>query len=160
MTEGSGELRPAWHSGGWSTCLARQFGKEVEAACSPIQFALSTRAGADCVEVPKLCGLLHSPDSHMRNPRLRHHIRQGEGGEQGDLLMPLLFSSGVHNSLAKSNHTLRPSLHMLASLDDAYILSEPERARVQRHGSVVTDNSVACGQNQCVESGMDSASRS
>ena len=30
----------------WS---ARQFGKEVEAACSPYQFALSTRAGTDCV---------------------------------------------------------------------------------------------------------------
>ena len=29
--------------------LARQFGKAVEAACSPYQFALSTRAGADCV---------------------------------------------------------------------------------------------------------------
>ena len=29
--------------------FARQFGKEVEAACSPFQFALSTRAGVDCV---------------------------------------------------------------------------------------------------------------
>ena len=29
--------------------LARQFGKEVEAACSPHQFALSTRTGTDCV---------------------------------------------------------------------------------------------------------------
>ena len=29
--------------------LARQFGKEVEAACSPFQLSLSTRAGTDCV---------------------------------------------------------------------------------------------------------------
>ena len=29
--------------------LARQFGGEVEAACAPRQFALSTRAGTDCV---------------------------------------------------------------------------------------------------------------
>ena len=29
--------------------LARQFGPEVEAACAPYQFALSTRAGTDCV---------------------------------------------------------------------------------------------------------------
>ena len=29
--------------------LARQFGREVEEACSPFQFALSTRAGVDCV---------------------------------------------------------------------------------------------------------------
>jgi hypothetical protein len=29
--------------------LARQFGGEIEEACSPYQFALSTRAGTDCV---------------------------------------------------------------------------------------------------------------
>ena len=29
--------------------LARQFSKDVEAACAPFQFALSTRAGVDCV---------------------------------------------------------------------------------------------------------------
>ena len=29
--------------------LARQFGPAVEATCSPFQFALSTRAGTDCV---------------------------------------------------------------------------------------------------------------
>ena len=29
--------------------LARQFSKEVEDACAPFQFALSTRAGVDCV---------------------------------------------------------------------------------------------------------------
>ena len=28
--------------------LARQFGPEIEAACAPFQFALSTRAGTDC----------------------------------------------------------------------------------------------------------------
>ena len=29
--------------------LARQFGAAVEATCAPFQFALSTRAGVDCV---------------------------------------------------------------------------------------------------------------
>ena len=29
--------------------LARQFSRQVEAACAPFQFALSTRAGVDCV---------------------------------------------------------------------------------------------------------------
>ena len=28
-----------------------------------------------------------------------HHIHQGEGGEQGDALMPLLFSLGQHSAL-------------------------------------------------------------
>ena len=32
-----------------SKTLAHQFGREVEQACSPFQFALSTRAGVDCV---------------------------------------------------------------------------------------------------------------
>ena len=31
----------------------------------------------------------------------RHEIRQHEGGEQGDPLMPLLFSLAIHNSLAE-----------------------------------------------------------
>ena len=35
--------------------LARQFGQEVERVCSPFQFALSTRAGVDCVGMQ--CGL-------------------------------------------------------------------------------------------------------
>ena len=30
-------------------CLALQFAKTVESVCSPFQFALSTRAGTDCV---------------------------------------------------------------------------------------------------------------
>ena len=30
----------------------------------------------------------------------RHNIEQHEGGEQGDPLMPLLFSLAIHNALA------------------------------------------------------------
>ena len=37
-----------------------------------------------------------------------NHIRQGEGGEQGDPLMPLLFSLGVHNSLVEGNRNHAP----------------------------------------------------
>ena len=33
----------------WRSPLARQFGAEVEKVCAPVQFALSTRAGMDCV---------------------------------------------------------------------------------------------------------------
>ena len=32
-----------------ASCLARVVGKEVEAACAPFQYALSTRAGTECV---------------------------------------------------------------------------------------------------------------
>ena len=60
------------------------------------------------LEVPKKRGLLPfarfacaEPTSYVWEDKDggRHHTRQGEGREQGDPLMPLLFSLGVHNSL-------------------------------------------------------------
>ena len=57
----------------------------------------------------------------------RHHIIQGEGGEQGDPLMPLLYSLGVHNSLVEGKRTMRRGEYLLAYLDDTFILSQPER---------------------------------
>ena len=128
--------------------LARQFAHEVEAACAPFQFALSTRAGTDCVghavraateanqqatvlsidgvgaydyvhrssmmakllEIPDLRGLLPFVRNTYGQPScckwtdakgVRHDIHQHEGGEQGDLLMPLLFSLAVHNVLVE-----------------------------------------------------------
>ena len=96
--------------------------KDVEDVCSLFQFALSTRAGTDCVvhavraltepglecdvmlaklhDEPRLHGLLpfvralcfEQSCCRWRESVVQHPIRQGEGGEQGDLLMPLLFS--------------------------------------------------------------------
>ena len=111
----------------------------VEETCAPFQFALSTRAGTDCVdhairaatdadheatvlsidgvgayghvhqsamlskllEVPSLQPLLPFVRAAYTEPARykwqddeghRHDIEQHEGGEQGDPLMPLLFS--------------------------------------------------------------------
>ena len=36
-----------------------------------------------------------------------HEIHQGEGGEQGDPLMPLLFALGLHKSLVEAQAWLR-----------------------------------------------------
>ena len=52
-----------------------------------------------------------------------------KGGEQGDTLMPLLFSLGVHNSLVEGKRSMRPGEYLLAYLDDTFILSQSERAR-------------------------------
>ena len=56
-----------------------------------------------------------------------HTIPQGEGGEQGDPLMPLLFSVGQHSSLEAVGAQLRRGEHLLAFLDDIHMVTRPER---------------------------------
>ena len=152
--------------------LARQFGAEVERGDASFQFALSTRAGTDCVghaarlatdpdpratvlsidgvgahdhvlrsamlgkllEVDSLRGLLpfvratyaqpsccHWQDDHGRFRQIRQH----EGGEQGDPLMPLLFCLAVHSALMAVQEQLLPGECIFAFLDDVYALSSP-----------------------------------
>ena len=47
-------------------------------------------------------------------------ISQGEGGEQGDTLMPLLFALGQHGSLETTARTLCEVSFMFAFLDDIF----------------------------------------
>ena len=54
-------------------------------------------------------------------------IQQGEGGEQGDPLMPALFALGQHQALVAVQETLQPSERLLAFLDDVYVASVPAR---------------------------------
>ena len=56
-------------------------------------------------------------------------ITQHEGGEQGDPLMPLLFSLAVHNGLTEVQEQLVPGECLFAFLDDVYALCSPERTR-------------------------------
>ena len=58
-----------------------------------------------------------------------HVIMQGEGGEQGDALMPALFSLGLAEALREAQANLLPDELVIAYLDDLYIVSSPERAR-------------------------------
>ena len=121
--------------------MAQQLGKAVEEATAPHQYAMSTRAGTECVahalqvltemdpqttivsidgvgaydsisRKAMLEALMAMPGGSAALPFVRlfygqpsrylwededgdvHHIYQGEGGEQGDALMPLLFSLG------------------------------------------------------------------
>ena len=55
-----------------------------------------------------------------------HTIDQGEGGEQGDPLMLLLFSLGQHGALEAVQRSLRDGERMLAYLDDIYIVTSPD----------------------------------
>ena len=49
-----------------------------------------------------------------------HDVQQGEGGEQGDPLMPSLFGLGQHHALVEARARLHPSNTLYAFLDDIY----------------------------------------
>ena len=52
-----------------------------------------------------------------------HTIDQGEGGEQGNALMPLLYSLGQHGALQKlHSEELREEETLLAFLDDTHVV--------------------------------------
>ena len=60
---------------------------------------------------------------------VRKQVWQHEGGEQGDPLMPLLFSLAVHDALSAVKERMLPGEELFAFLDDVYILCAPERCR-------------------------------
>ena len=57
-----------------------------------------------------------------------HEVHQGEGGEQGDPLMPHLYALGQHAALEDARGQLRPGEAIFAYLDDVYVLCQPARA--------------------------------
>ena len=58
---------------------------------------------------------------------ITQYISQGEGGEQDDPLMPLLFALGQHGALEAIHERMRPGEHLMAFLDDIYTACRPER---------------------------------
>ena len=58
-----------------------------------------------------------------------HEVWQGEGGEQGDPLMPALYALAQHDSLARARSQLHPNDFLLAFLDDLYSVTSRSRAR-------------------------------
>ena len=154
--------------------ISQQIGSVVESATAPFQYALSTRAGCECVahalqalsEVDErttimsmdgtsaydlisrramLAGLAHIEGGREVLPFVKlffgapsqcwweddegvvHQIHQGEGGEQGDVMMPLLFSLGQHNALHAVQERLLPNERIFAFLDDVYVVCLPDR---------------------------------
>ena len=155
--------------------VAQQVSSNMERATAPYQYALSTRAGCECVShvVQVLCeanphttiisvdgvsaydtisreammhGLLGMEGGENFLPFVRqfygrvsqylwddvegvtHTISQGEGGDQGDPLMPMLYSLGQHRALEAVNRSLRPGETLMAFLDDVYVVTpDPDR---------------------------------
>ena len=54
-------------------------------------------------------------------------VPQGEGGEQGDPLMLMLFAFGQHGALAATQARMRVGEHVFAYQDDIYTVSRPTR---------------------------------
>ena len=156
--------------------IAQQMSDVVEAATAPHQYALSTRAGTECIahalqllteENPRgtvlsidgigafdlisrksmLEALMRVEGGPAIMPFVRmfygqpssyfwegddgtvYHIEQGEGGEQGDPLMPLLFALGQHTALCGIDNSLGADDHLMAFLDDVYFVTFPESLR-------------------------------
>ena len=74
-----------------------------------------------------------------------HIVLQGEGGEQGDPLMPALFSIGQHPALVAVQALLKEGEFIFAYLDDIYVLCDPGRvteifmlvvAELKRHAGI------------------------
>ena len=57
----------------------------------------------------------------------RRTVRQAEVGEQGDPMVPLLFSIGIQGALEEVSRSLRPEERLCAFLDDVYLLCLPDR---------------------------------
>ena len=85
---------------------------------------------------------------------VRRTVTQAEGGEQGDPLIPLLFSIGIQGVLEEVATHLEDGEQLCAFLDDVYLLCEP--ARVEPLYKVLEEaedsgHTVAPRQNSSVE---------
>ena len=93
----------------------------------------------------------------------RHDIEQHEGGEQGDPLMPLLFSLAIHNALAVKEE-LEAGEMLFAFLDDMFVLSRRDRSRpiynfLAEKLHLQAGIQAPCRQNTHVEQEWDAATR-
>ena len=84
---------------------------------------------ADDTALPFVSMFYGSPSEYLweDNEGTVHRIAQGEGGEQGDALMPLLFALGQHEALQAVSRQFRPNERLFAFLDDVYLTSKPDR---------------------------------
>ena len=154
-----------------ASTLAREYGQDIVDACASYQYALSTRAGTECIahafraateatgnkcllsvdgigaydhvlRQSMLGKLLTLPRASCLLPFVKlsyakpteyvwadaegndHIVRQGEGGEQGNPLMPLLFALGIHEALKAAASQLREGEDLCAFLDDVYAVCD------------------------------------
>ena len=109
---------------------------------TPLLVAILTHHRSECPSPHERTILLaHGREAQARNvsgiaARRRqegraHDVQQGEGGEQGDPLMPSLFALGQHQALVEARARLHPSNTLYAFLDDIYVTGPPEHTAGQ-----------------------------
>lgn len=91
---------------------------------------LDTLPGAREI-LPFVCMFYGQPSEYIytTDDGVSHVVRQGEGGEQGDALMPALFSLGLDRPLKQGGEILQDGELAFAYLDDVYLLVKRDRAR-------------------------------
>ena len=152
--------------------MSQQLMGAVERATAPHQYALTTKAGCECIAhalqgitefypeatvtsidvvsaydlisreamlrgITRVDGKAHpfvrmfygSPSEYLWEDEVGvvHRVSQGEGGEQGDAMMPLLVSLGQHEALQATHDQLQEGEYLFAFLDDIYLVTSPER---------------------------------
>ena len=154
--------------------ICQQLSPAVQVATAPFQYALSTKAGGECIAhalqvltdlnprttilsidgvgafdlisrgamlnglrsvpggdsaLPFVVQFYGNPSSYLWEDDVGdiHEICQLEGGEQGDPMMPMLYSLGQHRALLSVQAQLQAHERLLAFLDDIYVVTDPER---------------------------------
>ena len=74
---------------------------------------------------------------------VEHTIRQGEGGEQGDAFMPLLYSMGQRTALAEVQDELVEGEFLFAHLDDIYVAT-PKLDRIGAVYASLQEHLLSC----------------
>ena len=89
---------------------------------------LRSTEGGDTL-LPFVSQFYGQPSQHLWEDEegVSHTIPQGEGGEQGDPLMPALFALGQHSALVAVQESSQPTERLMAFLDDVYLVSQLER---------------------------------
>ena len=91
-------------------------------------------------QILPLCEMfLRRPSTYLWEDEMgvSQSIPQGEAGEQGDPLMPMLFALGQHAALEAIQARMRVGEHVFADLDDIYTVSRP--ARIDRLHAVIVE---------------------
>ena len=116
--------------------LGRQFGKVVESGQTILSIngigaydhVLRSAMMCKLHSVPGLRGLLPFVRTTYAHPT-SYRWQDAMGGEQGDPLMPLLFSLAIHDALVAVQAELGEGEVLFAFLDDVYVVTGPNRTR-------------------------------